>query len=269
MNELECIPKVLVNDKNAEKIVGDDLWLFPPILGGEKFILNSNAKHIYQLCKDRKSIKQILDDFKNVYPDVDENILKNDILNTLKLFWTYQLISWDMNPFIKDFRINKDENVFVEKLVYDNFRCFINLSLPNKYRNPYVKKHAIENFSMVEKQILEGSIVGYILYINDLESLKILLRFDRYNAIADILLIDYIDDITTDIYEWLFVVLAKEITNLWNVKFDNISFSLPVYSNDYKQILKWSSENNFNDSGILINECNNRNIKLLNKIVDI
>lgn len=46
MNELECIPKVLVNDKNAEKIVGDELWLFPPILGGEKFILNSNAKHI-------------------------------------------------------------------------------------------------------------------------------------------------------------------------------------------------------------------------------
>lgn len=273
MDILSCTPRLLVFDKNSEKEVGDELWLFPPILGGEKFILNHNASMVYELCKEQKSVGQILETFREKYPEVSSDMLLNDITKILKTFWIYQLITWDTNPFSNYYRIYSKEipNIHIEKLVYDNFPAFFGTNLKYNYRSPYVKQEAIEKKELVEKQILEGSMIGFTLYNNDNEkmTLKMLLRFDKSNKIADILYFDFDSPaISKQVLNWFMQEVKKNIFKLWSVNEKKIVYTIPFTSENLNDAyIKMLFKMNFKKDGYLKKECESGDVIMYSKLL--
>lgn len=271
MDILSCKPKLLILDKNSEKKVGNELWIFPPSLNGEKFILNSNANCIYELCKDNNTIGDILTVFSHRFPSISKEILLKDILKTLKQFWEYQLVSWkDINPFYDDYTVYNHSNpkIYIEKLVFDNFNKFFDTKLPHLHTSPYIKDEVINAQAVVEKQILEGSLVGFILYDNNEIKIKLLLRFDACNNIADILMISFgkHDDLINN-SSWFFSEIGRFVASLWKINSEIITFILPIIKETSLIDNTTVSNMGFSYAGNLVNECDSGDISIFNKLL--
>lgn len=67
-----------------------------------ELFLNSTSQQIINQCNGKNTVEQIIRNLSDVYPNIQRQVLGNDILKNLTILSRYQLITWlGRNPFMK------------------------------------------------------------------------------------------------------------------------------------------------------------------------
>lgn len=79
-------------------------------------MLNSTSKHILDLCDGKNTVSDILEKLLNFYPNIDDEIIKNDMIETLFNLTKIKAIDWKgenkimANPMLNNIEIQITEN---------------------------------------------------------------------------------------------------------------------------------------------------------------
>ena len=77
-----------------------------------ELIANQTASQILDICNGERTLEKVVDEFAELYPDVDKNLLSQDVYSTLASYTRLGIISWiGENPFKTTLSCLLDENV--------------------------------------------------------------------------------------------------------------------------------------------------------------
>lgn len=128
-----------------------------------ELIANQTASQILDICNGERTLEKVVDEFAELYPDVDKNLLSQDVYSTLASYTRLGIISWiGENPFKTTLSCLLDENVIASiaseeelKQIVDIVSSF-GLETPNikvnqdyfLYRSPFMSNSELNPVSI-------------------------------------------------------------------------------------------------------------------------
>ena len=101
--DLNSIPKLNENNTlfSKETNKGTEIFISSKMPQMESLELNATSRFILNNIKNNKKISDILESLAEEYPEMDKNILKNDLINFIKELYDMKYIYWEKDPFIE------------------------------------------------------------------------------------------------------------------------------------------------------------------------
>lgn len=92
----------------------------------QELFLNRTSQNILKECNGSNTVEQIIKRISDIYPDVQRQVIANDVITNLSILSRFQLIEWkERNPFMKKLCVSFKENKEFELLDEGDIRDII------------------------------------------------------------------------------------------------------------------------------------------------
>lgn len=129
-------------------------------------LVNNTANEIVDYCDGENTVKDIIDNMKKEYPNIDQSILARDIKETLVLLERSELIDWkNTNPFIQiepAFKDQIDDNTIIYKATPLDFKMIYENIVENFFSESNSSSNT--NFAIISPSIAQQAFYNEVIF---------------------------------------------------------------------------------------------------------
>lgn len=132
-----CTPRLLKSGLLEIKKLDDNVEIRTKYNRG-KILLNESAGIILDAVRSgKKNLKEVMSSVSNRYKDVDDDILAQDVIESLKALWSLGIVGWvGKNPFIEKI---KTQNMECIKVTHDYSSTILKILKKTDYKTALIR----------------------------------------------------------------------------------------------------------------------------------